>query len=240
VTGPAKAAKRPRLGLRAFWAVVVLFAAADTVVSPLTDPRARRGAAYGSRYPPGEPAARAFGPARIARNFRLFSVFWQPPPGSRLPRRLPALLAADGNSAWTNLFGHFGLAVLLGLIALWLGVPIPVMLVAGTGINLWHEYVSEGMYCDPSWIDLWLDQIGLLVAAAVWSVGAGSGAPGAFLVLRTPQTPGRPRLAQARNRRRKKHRPSSESGCVSHRFTGMKRNQPFRYRGLWDASSNNC
>lgn len=167
---PEGATRPRRLGLRAFWGIVVLIAAADLVVSPLTDPRARRGRAYASRYPPDEAVARAFGPERVARNVRLFGAFWKPPPGLRLRGGLWKILAADSNPAWTNLLGHFGLAVALGVIALCLEVPVIAVLTAGTLINVWHEYVSEGMYCDPSWIDLWLDQCGLVAAVVVWRV----------------------------------------------------------------------
>jgi len=38
----------------------------------------------------------------------------------------------------------------------------------GTGMNVFHEYVAEGQYCDPSFIDLWLGQVGLLAGIALF------------------------------------------------------------------------
>ena len=38
------------------------------------------------------------------------------------------------------------------------------MFSCGTALNIFHEYVAEGQYVGPSFIDLWLNQIGLLLA----------------------------------------------------------------------------
>ena len=163
---PAERAGRVRLSRKAFRLIVLGLALGDLLFSPLTDPVARRMRAYRSRYAPDVPGGTAFGTVRVLRNFRLFFRFWAPPPGVPRSWRPRDVLTADGNSVVENLAGHFGLAVLMVLSAIALGVPVPDVLIAGTLINVWHEYVAEGLYCDPSWIDLWLDQAGLFTAVA--------------------------------------------------------------------------
>ncbi|NOY83132.1 MAG: hypothetical protein GXP31_19220 [Kiritimatiellaeota bacterium] len=139
----------------------------DLIWSPLTDPTARRSGGYGSnRTREGVSPPVRFGPRRVLHNFRNFAVFWRPPAGRRRKSGLTGFLTADGNSLTTNLFGHFGLAVLLCLIFLGLGANWTWVAAGATLVNIWHEYVSEGMYCDPSYVDLWLDQAGIGFALA--------------------------------------------------------------------------
>ncbi len=142
---------------------------ADTVLSPLTDRTARRGEGYGSnRTGTAGALPGRFGPRRVLHNVRHFTVYWQPPAGRRRKPGLVGFLTADGNSPATNLLGHFGLAVLLCLIFLGLGARWTWVAAGATLVNVWHEYVSEGMYCDPSYVDLWLDQAGIGFALAVF------------------------------------------------------------------------
>lgn len=77
-------------------------------------------------------------------------------------------LAGDGNPMASNLAWHLGGALALALLGLALSRNLPAVLVAGTAFNIWHEYVSEGRYVDPSCIDLWFGQTALAVAAALW------------------------------------------------------------------------
>lgn len=104
---------------------------------------------------------------RVGFNFRHFFKWW-----FILPRAKTAgikqLLTSDGNYIETNLIGHLGGSALLVLIALFLSGSVPTVVAAGTAINIFHEYVAEGRFCDPSFMDLWLDQIGILLAIAVY------------------------------------------------------------------------
>jgi len=72
--------------------------------------------------------------------------------------------ASDGNSFANNFCWHFIGSLALSALGLWLSRSLPWVFVCGTVVNVFHEYVAEGQYVDPSFIDLWLDQLGLLLA----------------------------------------------------------------------------
>jgi len=151
---------------------VVILAAADFVLAPRTDPHAAQGHGYGHRATtpeaPGDDALRGF--PRVAFNFRHFCHWWLafPPHARAKPAKL---LSSDGNRWTHNLAGHFGGSLVLSLAALFL-VPRPVLiLLLGTGMNIFHEYVAEGQYVDPSFVDLWLDQLGLFLAVVFFIGG---------------------------------------------------------------------
>ena len=142
-------------------------ALADLVGAPLIDRHAAAGKGYGhhagvpGRATPGFKALR--GPWRVWFNFRHALHWWTAWP-ARAGAHPVKLLTSDGNSMATNLAGHFGGSFVLALLALVL-VPRPWLIAAlGTVMNVFHEYVAEGRYCDPSFIDLWLDEFGLALA----------------------------------------------------------------------------
>ena len=108
-----------------------------------------------------------YGSGRVVFNFRHFGHWWTAWPLSKglSPMKL---VVSDGNSMVQNVGGHFVLSFILSLIAIFL-VPRPVLVCAlGTFMNIFHEYITEGHYCDPSFIDLWLSQLGLVLAIAFW------------------------------------------------------------------------
>jgi len=147
--------------------VVLVF---DLIWCPLTDKVPRHGKGYGShRRSEGVAPPVRFGLKRVIHNFRHFTVYWRPPRKAGRGAGVPAFLTADGNSVWTNLGGHFGLSVLLCLTFLSLGARWTWVLAGATLVNVWHEYVSEGLYCDPSYVDLWLDQAGILLALGLFA-----------------------------------------------------------------------
>ena len=106
---------------------------------------------------------------RVGFNFRHFFKWWVILPqtkGSGIKR----VLTSDGNGLLNNLGGHFLGGTLLVLIALWLSRSVPLVTIAGTAINLFHEYVAEGRFCDPSLVDLWLDQAGIFLAVVLYKI----------------------------------------------------------------------
>jgi len=155
----------------AFVAVCLVASAADFVIAPATDRRAAGGRGYGhhARVPyRNDPAYGALrGHRRVMFNFRHFCHWWTAwPAGTGLSPM--ALVTSDGNVFTTNFFGHFVVSFVLCLLGLVVVRRILPVAVAGTAINIFHEYVSEGQYADPSFIDLWLDQLGLLLAVIVF------------------------------------------------------------------------
>ncbi len=148
--------------------LVIAMAIADFFIMPLCDPLAAQQKGYRHHNTVLDTTAdnyywtfRGFG--RVIFNFRHFLHWWTAWPASK-GLSLTKLLVSDGNSIFTNVFGHFVLSFILAFIAIYL-VPKPVLVCTlGTLMNIFHEYVAEGQYVDPSFIDLWLDQIGLILA----------------------------------------------------------------------------
>ena len=147
----------------------VLLAVTDFVLAPRTDPHAAQGRGYGHRVTtpqgPGHDASRGF--PRVAFNFRHFFHWWlaYPPQCRAAPGKL---LSSDGNSLTTNLAGHLGGSFALSLAGVFLAPRPAIILILGTGVNIFHEYVAEGQYADPSFVDLWLDQLGLALAVLLF------------------------------------------------------------------------
>ena len=151
------------------FAGLLLFAAADFVVAPLTDSLSGRGYAHRvtglDASDPDYGALRGY--RRVKFNFRHFFHWWVawPSGADADPVRL---LSSDGNSVFHNLVGHFGGSLAASLLGM-LIVPRALLIIAlGTLMNVFHEYVAEGRYVDPSFVDLWLDQLGLFLAIAVF------------------------------------------------------------------------
>lgn len=151
---------------------VVLLASADVHLVRRTDAVPARGAGYAHHS--AEPCLTVdpdysvlFGAHRVRFNFRHFAVWWINWPAG-VGTDLRAILSSDGNHLSQNLVGHLIGSMILVLLALWL-VPRPLFIAAlGTLINVFHEYVAEGWYADPSFVDLWLDQLGLVLALILW------------------------------------------------------------------------
>jgi len=99
-------------------------------------------------------------------NFAYFDQFWKGLPGNVRPRSVRQWLQCDGAPWWKNT-GHLaafvGIAIILGLS----GAGPAGALVLASLLNLIHEYVIEGWFVDPSCLDLWVDQIGACMGAAV-------------------------------------------------------------------------
>ena len=172
-------AQRSRRGVSlrrkaAFLAMLTLMLAADFWGAPLTDPVAaqRRGYSHHFAFPANALYVdELWGWKRVAFNFRHFNVWWTRCPRSERIRTVADFLRCDGNSAAVNLGGHFGGSFLLTLagLAIW---PVPrVILLCGMLVNVFHEYVAEGRYVDPSFVDLWLDTLGLVLAVGALQAG---------------------------------------------------------------------
>jgi len=152
---------------RVFFALMLAFAVADLFIAPMTDARARQGDGYAHSAHGLDPDTPGYvslrGGRRVLFNFRNFFHWWLARPRQAGPG-LRRLLAGDGNSAAHNFIGHFCVSLALALLGLALFPrPLPVA-VCGTFLNIFHEYIAEGRYVDPSFVDLWLDQFGLALA----------------------------------------------------------------------------
>jgi hypothetical protein len=107
-----------------------------------------------------------FGSKRVLHNFLNFLHWWVAWPENAAS--FWKLMSSDGNSAIQNIFGHFVLGTLITIAACAI-FPKPIWIFcAGTIVNIFHEYVAEGCYVDPSFIDLWLDQSALVLGIAIF------------------------------------------------------------------------
>jgi hypothetical protein len=157
-----------------FAILVLAFAVIDFVYIGGVDPITKEGRGYNHRVLAGQWAGafeteNAGGWNRVVFNFRHFFKWWVVLPKTSKPS-VKLLLTCDGNGLLENLGGHLGGSTILVLLALWLFGSIPLSVLAGTAINIFHEYVAEGNYCDPSLVDLWLDQAGILLAVAFYGM----------------------------------------------------------------------
>ena len=165
---------------------------------------------------------------RARFNLRNFHVFWSParPCGLEWGDHftaengflggLDALLTCDGNTLGTNLLAHLAMGALVPLV----GIPMMwpywkvgwvYVAVLGEMLNIWHQFVASGRYEDPSWIDLWLFTLGLLLGGGL---GRGMGyCCACFFCSRCPRfdlTPDDLNYAS----RRKKHKAKVAAGTV--------------------------
>lgn len=170
---PVGARRKSRFILFAF--LVILFACIDYVFIAGVDPISKESRGYGHQAlaKPWAGAAEtenASGLNRVGFNFRHFFKWWVVLPKTAVGSGIKRVLTSDGNGLMNNLGGHlFGSAVIV-LLALWLCRSVPLVAFAGTAMNVFHEYAAEGRFCDPSLVDLWLDQAGIILAVMVYGI----------------------------------------------------------------------
>lgn len=142
--------------------------AGDMLFCPLTDSVPRHGNGYPHKGTVSDTrfSETLFGPRRVFHNFLNFTHWW-----TNYPEKADSfwkLMSSDGNGAWQNIIGHFVLSLIVTVVGCCI-LPKPLWIFcAGTFVNIFHEYVAEGCYVDPSFIDLWMDQTGLLLGMAVY------------------------------------------------------------------------
>jgi len=151
--------------------ILVGLCALDYPVSLASDPtfRSRTGWAFGYAGSTDLQAVPRFGVGRVAYNFRNFCVFWLVPTPGKRPSRLTDWITVDGNNIVQNV-GHLVAWGLLALLMMVSGFSVVQSLLLPVVFSIVHEYVLEGLYVDPSWIDLWLNLIGTLAGVFVVSV----------------------------------------------------------------------
>jgi hypothetical protein len=157
-----------------FTVLVLLFAVFDYVHIAGIDSIAKSGAGYGHQefvksWPGAAETETVNGLKRVDFNFNHFIKWWIVFPPNRRGG-IEGALTSDGNGLLNNLGGHLFGSAFLVFIALLVFRSIPMVVIAGTAMNIFHEYIAEGRFCDPSPVDLWLDQIGILLALAAYGI----------------------------------------------------------------------
>lgn len=113
-----------------------------------------------------------YGWQRVVYNFKHFFQFWQsPPPGKRF-HNLREFLQLDvpPSTVFFNILHFFAFAIFAFLLLYFLRLPIWLVFLIGVFFNIFHEYIAEGIYLDPSFNDLWTDTIGLLVGMLIYII----------------------------------------------------------------------
>lgn len=112
-----------------------------------------------------------YGSKRIAYNFDHFCLFWLKMPEQSNIHSFHQLITQDGNPLWMNL-SHFACFFLFTLFLIWwFKLKRWQAILFGFLINIFHEYIAEGIYVDPSFIDLWLDTAGILFGILISLLG---------------------------------------------------------------------
>ena len=153
--------------LAALFACSLILCLLDFYGAPRTDPHAHAGKGYRHHVEGLDSSNSDFevmrGWRRVRLNFKHFFLFWFDFPGN-WKGGFVGLVTSDGNSFANNFYGHFIGSVVLSAAGLWLSRSLLCVGICGTLVNICHEYVAEGQYVDPSFIDLWLDQFGLILS----------------------------------------------------------------------------
>jgi hypothetical protein len=108
-----------------------------------------------------------FGWERVGYNFKNFSVFWQKSLTNSY-HNLKEFLVLDGNSIWNNLF-HFSFFIGFTLILLfYFDFSLLNTFLIGNFLSIFHEYVAEGICVNPSFVDLWIDLLGIFFGILIF------------------------------------------------------------------------
>lgn len=104
-----------------------------------------------------------YGLKRIGYNFGHFGLFWLKMSEGAVNNNFYQFFTQDGNPLWMNK-AHLICFFLFTLILLWwFRIKWWLAFLIGFFINVFHEYVAEGIYVDPSFIDLWIDLVGIIL-----------------------------------------------------------------------------
>lgn len=146
----------------------------DFFVIGRIDKISREQIGYGYHYPIGANEQnllyQRYGWPRIDYNFSHFFQFWQNPPPGRTFHNLIEFLQLDipPSTVLFNILHFFAFAIFAILLLCSFRLPIWLVFLIGIFFNIFHEYISEGIYLDPSFNDLWVDTMGLLIGLLIW------------------------------------------------------------------------
>jgi len=131
---------------------------------------------YGYQYPLGSNEQhllyQRYGWPRIIYNFSNFFQFWQAPPPGRIFSNLIEFLYLDvpPSTFLFNIFHFFAFLIFALILLRFFCLPIWAVFLIGMFFNIFHEYIAEGIYIDPSLPDLWIDTIGLLTGILIFNL----------------------------------------------------------------------
>ncbi|MDD2646612.1 MAG: hypothetical protein PHV78_02065 [Patescibacteria group bacterium] len=129
---------------------------------------------FGFSYQTGESQQRLslikYGSARIIYNFRHFFVFWSKAPFGKTYHNLNEFLHLDNSALSFNILHFFAFLIFALVLFYFFQLKIWQVFLIGLGFNVFHEFIAEGICIDPSFNDLWVNMIGLLVGIMAWEI----------------------------------------------------------------------
>ena len=148
-------------------AILLLILFGDFFIVSRTDAVARSKTGYSFNHPDTLTGqwqdTPQYGLKRIEYNLNHFSLFWTKIPPNIQVKNFYQLMTLDGNPLWMNLSHLVLFFIFSALLMLLFGLSWWKVLILGMFVNIFHEYISEGIYVDPSFIDLWLDNLGIIL-----------------------------------------------------------------------------
>lgn len=148
----------------------------DFFVIGKIDSRSNQQIGYGYNYPLGGQEQnllyQRYGWPRLVYNFSNFFQFWQAPPPGRTAHNIIEFFQLDvpPSTVLFNIFHFFAFAIFAILLLYFFHLPLWLVFAIGIFFNVFHEYIAEGIYVDPSFNDLWTDSLGLLVGILVYII----------------------------------------------------------------------
>lgn len=156
-----------------FFSLIIFLMMIDFFIIARLDPICRYGQGYGFGYylRPSEQQMvyQRYGWSRVAYNLKNFFQFWQKPPAGKDFSNLKEFLLLDvpPSKLSFNILHFFAFLIFAFLLIYFFRLPIWLVFLIGVFFNIFHEYVAEGICTDPSFNDLWVDTLGLLVGMLV-------------------------------------------------------------------------
>ena len=114
-----------------------------------------------------------FGAPRIAYNFAHFFIFWTQIPLGKSLNSIQDFLLLDGAAGqpsplpW-NIAHFFAFLIFVLVLLRFFRLKWYWVLIIAVIFNIFHEYIAEGLCQDPSFNDLWVDTLGILVGLLIW------------------------------------------------------------------------
>lgn len=140
----------------------------DFFVIGKIDPISREGLGYGFGYFLGPKEQhllyQKYGWPRIVYNFSHFFQFWLSPPVGKSFKNIKEFFYLDipPSTIFFNILHFFAFLFFALILLILFHLPIWQVFFICLFFNIFHEYIAEGIYLDPSFNDLWTNLLGTL------------------------------------------------------------------------------
>ncbi len=161
---------------QAIFLFLVILLLVDFFVIGKIDKLSRQKIGYGFNYPLGAKEQhllyQRYGWQRIIYNFSHFFQFWLSPPPGKSFKNLNEFLHLDipPSTLTFNILHLFAFLFFSLILLYFFRLPIWLVFLIGIFFNIFHEYVAEGIYIDPSFNDLWTNLLGIIFGLLLFEI----------------------------------------------------------------------